>query len=120
MPQLSPLEILVVSALALIVFGPEKLPQIARTIGRGISELRRMASDVKQEFEVGLNIDDDDDEDELEDRPRVHRPTRRPGSGSTADEAGEEPSRPDAQEEDIPPASGTDQDDPPPTQAPPQ
>jgi Tat protein translocase TatB subunit len=118
MPQLSPLEILVVSALALIVFGPEKLPQIARTIGRGISELRRMASDVKQEFEVGLNIDDD--EDEVEDGPRVHRPTRRSGSGSTADEAGEEPSRPDAQEEDIPPASGTDQNDQPPTEAPPQ
>jgi sec-independent protein translocase protein TatB len=75
MPQISPLEILVVSAIALIVFGPDKLPQIARTIGRGLSELRRMASDVKQEFEEELYFDDDEDEE----RPRVHRPTTRRG-----------------------------------------
>jgi sec-independent protein translocase protein TatB len=117
MPQLSPLEILVVSAIALIVFGPEKLPQIARTIGRGISELRRMASDVKQEFEVGLDIDDDD---EVE-RPRVHRPTRRSSSGSTTDEAGREPPEPETQgDEDGAPGPGADRSDPPPAGTAPQ
>lgn len=116
MPQLSPLEILVVSAIALIVFGPEKLPQIARTIGRGISELRRMASDVKQEFEVGLDIDDD----EAEDRPRVHRPTRRSGSESTPNEAVGGRSGPDTPEEDNAPGAGADRSDPPSTGGTPQ
>jgi Tat protein translocase TatB subunit len=74
MPQLSPLEILTVGVIALIVFGPEKLPQIARSIGRTLSELRRMASEVKDEFEAGLRVDDEEDEE----RPRVHRETRRP------------------------------------------
>ena len=64
MPQIGPLEILVVSAIALIVFGPEKLPEIARSIGRAAAELRRVASDAKAEFESGLNDDDDDDGDE--------------------------------------------------------
>lgn len=69
MPQLSPLEILVVATIALIVFGPEKLPQIARTIGRGASELRRMASEVKDEFQVGLDIDDDEPPKKVSRRP---------------------------------------------------
>jgi Tat protein translocase TatB subunit len=61
MPQIGPLEILVVSAIALIVFGPEKLPEIARSIGRAAAELRRVASEAKSEFQSGLDDDDDDD-----------------------------------------------------------
>ena len=63
MPQIGPLEIFIVAAIALIVFGPQKLPEIARTIGRFMSEVRRMASEVKSEFDAGL---DDDDEVEPE------------------------------------------------------
>lgn len=59
MPQIGPLEILVVMMVALIVFGPEKLPTIARQIGKAASELRRMASEVKDEFEEGFSLDDD-------------------------------------------------------------
>jgi Tat protein translocase TatB subunit len=58
MPQIGPLEIFVVAAVALIVFGPQKLPEIARTIGRFMSEARRMANEVKSEFEAGIDADD--------------------------------------------------------------
>ena len=60
MPQIGPLEIFVVAAVALIVFGPQKLPEIARTVGRFVSEARRVAAEVKSEFDAGL-----DDEDEV-------------------------------------------------------
>ncbi len=59
MPQIGPLEILVVGAIALMVFGPQKLPEIARSIGKALGELRRMASDVKSEFDSGLDTSDD-------------------------------------------------------------
>ena len=62
MPQVGPLEILVVAALALIVFGPQRLPEVARTVGKAINELRRMASEVKTEFETGWS-----DEDQVDD-----------------------------------------------------
>jgi Tat protein translocase TatB subunit len=65
MPQIGPLEIFIVAAVALIVFGPQKLPEIARTIGRFMNEVRRMASEVKSEFDAGL--DDDDPEPEVGD-----------------------------------------------------
>ena len=63
MPQIGLLEILVVSTIALIVFGPQKLPEIARAIGRAANELRRMASDVRSEWETGLDVDDDEDDE---------------------------------------------------------
>lgn len=61
MPNLSPIEVLVVVVLALIVFGPERLPGFARTIGRTLSEVRRMADEARSEFRMGL--DDSVDED---------------------------------------------------------
>jgi Tat protein translocase TatB subunit len=64
MPSIGPLEILMVGAIALIVFGPQRLPEMARTVGRTLSQLRRMASDVRQEFESGLALDDVEDEPE--------------------------------------------------------
>jgi Tat protein translocase TatB subunit len=73
MPQIGPMEILVVGVIALIVFGPQKLPEIARSIGRTAAELRRMASEVRDEFEAGINLEDRDekkDEEEEEDRDR--------------------------------------------------
>lgn len=60
---------MLVMVVALLVFGPEKLPEMARNLGRTASQLRRMAQDMKDDFSTAL----DDDE---EDRPA-------PGSGST-------------------------------------
>ena len=50
-----------IAAVALIVFGPQKLPEIARTVGRFMQQMRRMASEVKTEFESGLDEPDEDD-----------------------------------------------------------
>jgi Tat protein translocase TatB subunit len=62
------MEILVVAVLGLIVFGPDKLPEIARTVGGLIKQFRAMAEDAKHEFtdgfEIGDEPDDDDDEDD--------------------------------------------------------
>ena len=61
MPQIGPLEILVVGVLALLVFGPEKLPEMARSVGRGMTQLKKMASDAKAEFDSGLDHPSDEE-----------------------------------------------------------
>jgi sec-independent protein translocase protein TatB len=66
MPQIGPLEILVVAVVALIVFGPEKLPEIARSLGKAASELRRVVGEARTEFESGLHDDADDATDETD------------------------------------------------------
>lgn len=59
MPQIGPLEILVVSVIALIVFGPQRLPEIARSVGRALNEFKRQAGDIRAEFESGLEVEDE-------------------------------------------------------------
>lgn len=88
MPQIGPMEIMVVAIIALVVFGPEKLPEIARTLGRYASELRRVAGEVRSEFEFGL----DDVEDEKP-APKPRKPlTTRSDTTDTASEGDGAPS----------------------------
>ncbi|MEA2453681.1 MAG: sec-independent protein translocase protein TatA [Actinomycetota bacterium] len=47
-----------VAAIGLIVFGPRRLPEIARTLGKALAEFKRQASDIRSEFESGLNVDE--------------------------------------------------------------
>jgi sec-independent protein translocase protein TatB len=60
MPEVGPLEIMMVALVALIVFGPDKLPEMARKVGRALSDLRRVVDDAKGEFQAGFDFDDDD------------------------------------------------------------
>jgi Tat protein translocase TatB subunit len=90
MPSIGPLEILVVGVIALIVFGPQKLPEIARSIGRTASELRRMASEVRDEFEAGINLEDrdegkDEEDEEVEEKKEEEEKGDHPAP--TSDEA---------------------------------
>jgi TatA/E family protein of Tat protein translocase len=41
-------ELMVILVVALLVFGPTKLPELARSLGRGLAEFRRASSDLRQ------------------------------------------------------------------------
>jgi sec-independent protein translocase protein TatB len=43
-------ELLLILALALIVLGPKKLPELARALGKGMAEFRRATDDLKDEL----------------------------------------------------------------------
>jgi sec-independent protein translocase protein TatA len=40
MPNIGPLELAIVLVIALIIFGPKKLPELGRSMGRGIREFK--------------------------------------------------------------------------------
>lgn len=48
-------ELLLILAVALIVLGPKKLPEIARSLGRGLAEFRRTTDDVKREMQAAAD-----------------------------------------------------------------
>ncbi len=50
-------ELLVIFLLVLILFGPDKLPELAKQIAKGIRQLRRASDDIKRQ----INFLDDDD-----------------------------------------------------------
>lgn len=46
-------EILIILGIALIVIGPEKLPKVAKTLGRTLGEFKKATGDFKQSFDLG-------------------------------------------------------------------
>lgn len=56
MPNIGPMELVIVFVIALIVLGPKRLPEVGRSIGSGMREFKDAISGEKRE---------DDDEDEL-------------------------------------------------------
>ena len=48
-------EILFIMVLALLIFGPKRLPQIGRTVGKALGEFRRATSDLKRSMEVEMS-----------------------------------------------------------------
>ena len=51
-------ELLLTALVALVVFGPERLPQAARTAGLWIGRFKRVLSDTRREVERELGADD--------------------------------------------------------------
>lgn len=52
-------ELMVIFGLALLIFGPKKLPEIGRTLGRSLREFRSATSDLKRSIEREVNSLDD-------------------------------------------------------------
>jgi len=58
MPNIGPMELVIVLAIALIVLGPKKLPEVGRSVGRGMREFKESISGERRH-------DDDEEEDRL-------------------------------------------------------
>jgi len=43
-------ELLVIAVIGLVVLGPKRLPELARTLGRTLAEFRRSATELRREF----------------------------------------------------------------------
>lgn len=51
-------ELLFILVIALLIFGPKRLPEMGRTIGRGMAEFRRATSDLKRSIEQEIDLND--------------------------------------------------------------
>jgi sec-independent protein translocase protein TatA len=84
-PNLGFGEIILILLLALIIFGPKRLPEMGRTIGRSLKEFRRATSDLRQELEV-----------DLEEEPKTSVEERAARLAEKQESEGTEPSRGEA------------------------
>jgi sec-independent protein translocase protein TatA len=55
-------EIIVIFILALIVFGPRKLPELGKTIGKGLAEFKKASNELKQTWEDEVRLDKEKEE----------------------------------------------------------
>jgi sec-independent protein translocase protein TatA len=53
--NIGPLELMVILVIALLVVGPHRLPEVGRSIGRGIREFRKAQDEVQKTIQSALN-----------------------------------------------------------------
>lgn len=51
-------ELLIILAIALLIFGPKKLPEVGRSIGRALREFRKTSDEIKEKFEEEIQAAD--------------------------------------------------------------
>lgn len=65
--RLGTTELLLLFGLALIIFGPSKLPELGRTLGKTINEFKAQANKATDEFKDVVK-DDKDNEEKTDDK----------------------------------------------------
>jgi TatA/E family protein of Tat protein translocase len=50
-------EMLFIVVLALLIFGPKRLPEVGRTIGKGMAQFRKATSDLKRTIETEIALE---------------------------------------------------------------
>ncbi len=50
-------EIIVIFVLALIIFGPRKLPEIGKSLGKGLAEFKKASNELKQTWEEEVRLE---------------------------------------------------------------
>ena len=49
-------EVVIIAVLALLLLGPDRLPEAAKTLGKGLRELRKATDDLKDQVEKEINL----------------------------------------------------------------
>lgn len=55
--NIGPLELMVILVIALLVVGPKRLPEVGRSIGRGLREFRKAQDEVQRSIRLSLDED---------------------------------------------------------------
>ncbi len=55
-------ELIIILIVALLVIGPKKLPELAKSLGRGFAEFRRASDDLKEQLDLEATVHEDESE----------------------------------------------------------
>jgi len=62
--RIGPTELLLIFGLVLVVFGPRKLPEIGKALGKGLKEFKQATREIKESIDIkeSLEVAEDDKE----------------------------------------------------------
>jgi Tat protein translocase TatB subunit len=61
--NIGPAELIVILLVALLIVGPKRLPEVGKSVGKALREIRKQTDEVRSSFEMTINPDDDDPDD---------------------------------------------------------
>jgi len=76
-------EMIIILVIALIIFGPRKLPELGRSLGRSINEFKKASNELRSTLEDEIRVEERKEQQakvEPEQKATVHAPAPVPGS----------------------------------------
>jgi sec-independent protein translocase protein TatA len=76
-------ELIIIFVIALIIFGPRKLPELGRSLGKSLAEFKRASNELKSTLEEEIRIEEQQQRTEAS-RPAAHASETVPSATVTA------------------------------------
>ena len=76
MPNIGPLELAIVLIIALVIFGPKRLPELGRSVGHGLREFKSSITGDDRDDDEPRTIDNMVEDDEVEEPVEAPAPSR--------------------------------------------
>ncbi len=104
-------ELIVIFVIALIVFGPKKLPELGKALGKGIAEFKRATEEVKETIQSEVRAAEHSIElskikEDIEGKEQEARKNAKPAAGAPAGSATDETAKDETVKEKAPDAYG--------------
>lgn len=74
-------ELIIILVVALIIFGPRKLPELGKSLGRSLNEFKRASADLQNTLEQEIKLEE---QKEQQAKTRTEPPATEPTDGTVA------------------------------------
>lgn len=84
-------ELIIIVIIALIIVGPKKLPELAKTLGKGFSEFKRATDGITDDLKETMKEDEKKNDDEWENSLLMKKPETENDKTASTDNASDKP-----------------------------
>ena len=68
-------ELIIILVIALIIFGPRKLPELGKSLGRSLNEFKRASQDLQNTLEQEIKLEEQKDQSAAREKERARQET---------------------------------------------
>ena len=76
-------ELIIIFVIALIIFGPRKLPELGKSLGRSLSEFKRASNELRSTLEEEIKIEDSQDNESTQSKSTDESAIKPPSGSQT-------------------------------------